>query len=393
MPYICLATDNIPDGVLQVLDLSPNTSQRNASIDPPGQTRYINRVQNQPLAVNATSGLTTKDARGLTAYLVAKVEPLGLTQATATVTVANAAAADTVTIAGVVFTAVNGVPNAALRQWRDVAGTGSNANTATSLAAAINNAAGQALITAAIGGGVTVTASALAAVVTLTLSSTGSADVADATLATSNNARLAKSGAYLALAVGVPSAAAYADAAADLIARVDAGESLEIADVNTVLSASLGGSTELTDAGGSRSAGSLAELLDLLAGRGFSLDKGTAIFTTPDTAPVWTAGTSRGSFTASSQVYDTQMQSGELAPVAIGGDAETREIKPVRATQDSGYFQASLQSGHLYQLQNGVTLFPDSDVLPFHATLFQKSNQSSVSGRVVTVYNNDGTLA
>ena len=41
--YICMKRTDIPDGVLQITDLQPNVSQRNAAIDPPGQTKYINR--------------------------------------------------------------------------------------------------------------------------------------------------------------------------------------------------------------------------------------------------------------------------------------------------------------------------------------------------------------
>ena len=51
MPYICLARTDIPDGTLQVLDLVPNTSLR-SNLDPPGQTRYVNRVQNDPVSYN-----------------------------------------------------------------------------------------------------------------------------------------------------------------------------------------------------------------------------------------------------------------------------------------------------------------------------------------------------
>lgn len=513
MPYICLATDNIPDGVLQVLDLWPNTSQRSRTIDPPGQTRYVNRVQNDPTAVNSVTGKATKAAHGLMAYLVSRVEPFGLDNATGTVTLANVDHGDTVTIAGVVFTATrnfatgtvtianvqagdtvtlggvvftavaggadpaaqefndsasaggnfpaaasletaindaasqalisagnagitataddaggsdvvtltasvrgsggnlalassNGVrlavsgatltytaPAAASQQFDTFAEAGGDNATAASLEAAVNHAASQALITAAIGGGVTITAADAANVVTLTLSSVGSADLAAATLASSTGVRLAVSGAYLALSGSIPTAAEYADAAADIIARVDAGSTMTLTAVNAVLTASFGGiSTELTNAGGSQSAGVLTELLDILAGRGFYVEKGETIYSDLN-AYVWAGGSAVGSFTSDSTVYDSRMVMGELAPNAIGGDTESRERKPVRSTHDSTYFQASLQAGHLYQLQNGVTLFPDSDVVPFHRSLFQKENQAEVTGRIVTVYNDDGTLA
>jgi hypothetical protein len=44
MPYILMVRSDIPDGTFFVGDLTPNTSQRNGSIDPPGQTLYVNRV-------------------------------------------------------------------------------------------------------------------------------------------------------------------------------------------------------------------------------------------------------------------------------------------------------------------------------------------------------------
>ena len=47
--YICMKRTDIPNGVLQITDLQPNVSQRNGSIDPPGQTKYINRLQNDTL--------------------------------------------------------------------------------------------------------------------------------------------------------------------------------------------------------------------------------------------------------------------------------------------------------------------------------------------------------
>jgi hypothetical protein len=68
MPYICLRRSDIPAGTLQVLDLWPNTSQRNQAIDPAGQTKYVNRYQNDTLAVSG--GATVAAYSGLAAYLV-----------------------------------------------------------------------------------------------------------------------------------------------------------------------------------------------------------------------------------------------------------------------------------------------------------------------------------
>ena len=68
MPYICQARNDIPDGILQVLDLLPNTSQRNLIYDPPGQTKYVNRLQNDTVAVSG--GFTAATYKGLAAYII-----------------------------------------------------------------------------------------------------------------------------------------------------------------------------------------------------------------------------------------------------------------------------------------------------------------------------------
>lgn len=68
MPFICLRRSDIPAGTLQVLDLWPNTSQRNQAIDPAGQTKYVNRYQNDTLALVGTA--TAAEYKGLAAYFV-----------------------------------------------------------------------------------------------------------------------------------------------------------------------------------------------------------------------------------------------------------------------------------------------------------------------------------
>jgi hypothetical protein len=59
---------DIPNGVLQVLDLQPNVSQRNGSIDPPGQTKYVNRLQNDTLVLSGND--TAAQYEGFAAYLI-----------------------------------------------------------------------------------------------------------------------------------------------------------------------------------------------------------------------------------------------------------------------------------------------------------------------------------
>ena len=71
MPYIAMIREDIPDGTLQVLDLVPNTSQRNQIYDPVGQTKYVNRLQND--AVVVSSNVTAAEYKGLAAYIIDSV--------------------------------------------------------------------------------------------------------------------------------------------------------------------------------------------------------------------------------------------------------------------------------------------------------------------------------
>lgn len=75
MPYIAQTRTDIPNGVLQVLDLWPYTSQRSI-YDPPGQTKYINRGEFTGAGLNASRPTTVSGAStasytvyGLAAYL------------------------------------------------------------------------------------------------------------------------------------------------------------------------------------------------------------------------------------------------------------------------------------------------------------------------------------
>lgn len=89
--YICRIRTDIEAGALQILDLSPNSSLRNAAIDGPGQTGYLgDRVENDTLAALAANA-TVAEYEGLAAYLIDHVidEVSGVT---ITEVVANAAA-------------------------------------------------------------------------------------------------------------------------------------------------------------------------------------------------------------------------------------------------------------------------------------------------------------
>lgn len=81
MPYICMSRSDVADGTIQVLDLFPNSSQRNLIYDGEGQTRYINRAVTSTVSMSAAflaSGATIgQDAVGLGAYLVDTMDSNG----------------------------------------------------------------------------------------------------------------------------------------------------------------------------------------------------------------------------------------------------------------------------------------------------------------------------
>jgi len=93
MPYIIMRRTDIPNGVLQVDDLKPNDSQRNYTLDPPGQSGYVRDVPVSQTVITTGAGpiLTVRDACGLAAYLIDNVEDSSTTAITAAV--ANDAAA------------------------------------------------------------------------------------------------------------------------------------------------------------------------------------------------------------------------------------------------------------------------------------------------------------
>lgn len=86
MPYICLARNDISDGSIQILDLSPNTSQPK----PPyakGQTKYVNYPTLGDATAKFTTGaatqITTVDIAGLSAFFLDRFEVSSAGQATA----------------------------------------------------------------------------------------------------------------------------------------------------------------------------------------------------------------------------------------------------------------------------------------------------------------------
>lgn len=109
MPFICLANANVPNGVLQVTDLWPNESQRNGSIDPPGQTCYVNRPVTDPIGLSGAGPILVAGIResadlfvlsGLAAYLADRIDPGGSEAATGAVTAVGPLVGDTLRFTG-----------------------------------------------------------------------------------------------------------------------------------------------------------------------------------------------------------------------------------------------------------------------------------------------------
>ena len=89
MPYVCMIRSDIEDGTLQILDLEPDSSQRNPCIDPIGQTKYVDRVTNGTVAALVVDGANTETSTvtsGLAAYLIDNVESGGLAAGTDSLT-------------------------------------------------------------------------------------------------------------------------------------------------------------------------------------------------------------------------------------------------------------------------------------------------------------------
>lgn len=88
MPYIIMKRDDIPAGVLQVLDLVPNTSQHNQIYEAVPQTKYVRAVQNEAATLLTNGGVITfaAETRGLIAWLLTNVDDGTGVAATGTIT-------------------------------------------------------------------------------------------------------------------------------------------------------------------------------------------------------------------------------------------------------------------------------------------------------------------
>ena len=432
MPFICLANANTPNGTLQITDLGSSESQRNNSVDPPSQNRYLNRPATDLLAVDdftgAVSGVQASANKtvleGLGAYLLDRVEPGSSLVPASTVTLTGVQAGDEITIKGIIFQFQAGANVLAGRTGvvadEFIVGLGaSDAAAAANLVLALNDNGDVSPILdavaplnihsfapAAVGAAVTIQPENAGAVL-----QTGA--VNQFSVVVSNAARLVLDAASAASGrfsrtVERWDAAQLASAVSGvngIQTRVDAGLGLTLAEVNVLLLASCNGDLGGTSIAGSNSTGDLQELLSIMAGRRYQIPLGAVKFTptvSPETVSVWTA-TQRGSFTVSRQVFDTAMVGGEWGPstpwvkrgsTVSGGDVSTNDLGGIRSTVDSTHLESSLQTGQLSHYASGVSLFPDAAVSAFVSNWTRRTLRKSTltNQRVVTVYDDDGTV-
>jgi len=279
MPYIIMKRSDIPVGTLQVLDLTPNTSNRNLIYDPPGQTKYVDPVQNDTVvtAVNgAGDTVMYRATNGLAAWLITNLNDGTGAPGVGTFTLVAATpiiAGNTVTVGAQLFTAVAGARTPGANDFSIAVFT--DAGIALDLAAAINDPlnglaqpGGLANLVAAvpIGGGVAITANMDGAAGNLVLATSnaggfspvgmaGGADAAAITAADANTGAAAILALY-----------AYGD-------LTSAAGVLTLAAINGVL---VGGAAI--------TAAQLTRVLDILAGRQFQTPRGVQIETA---AIVW----------------------------------------------------------------------------------------------------------
>jgi hypothetical protein len=342
MPYIIMKRDDIPAATLQVLDLEPNVSQRNLTLDPPGQTKYVNPVVNETVVTYIPTGMERtvfRDVSGLAAWFITNVPDVAGTAASGTFIFAPGVVdGDTVTIPA---SAIGG-PNVTLT-FRDAPSSifdvqiGSNevAN-AGNLVGVINNpAVGLAPFVSA--------AFTAPATVTVTAVQDGTAGNA-VTLAESAAAIAAAGLAGGVDAGGMTAAEANADAA-DVLGLLAFGDLtaaagvLDLAAINGALTA------------GVVTAAQVSDILDILAGRQYFVPAGTLV--------------------EDAGIYD-------VAP-AVGTATGPRFIDPtLRLLFDNDGLPLSFALGELEG-------FTDSGFV-------YQGVAGNPNGEAVAVYNDDGTL-
>jgi len=273
MPYIIMKRNDIPDGTLQVLDMEPNTSLRNYTLDAPGQTKYVNAAQNETVvtAVNGAGDIVMHfAANGLASWFITNVNDGTGAAGVGTFTITFATpiiAGNTVTVGAQLFTAVAGARTPGANDFSIASGT--DPGIATDLAAAINDP----LNGLAQPGGLAnlVTAVPAAAVVTLTANMDGAAG--NLVLASSNAPGFAPVGMAGGVDAGALTAADANDDAQDVLDLLAFGDLTAAAGVLTL------GAINGALTAGTITAAQLPRVLDILAGRKYQTPKGIQIET------------------------------------------------------------------------------------------------------------------
>jgi hypothetical protein len=347
MPYIIMKRSDVPAGVLQVLDMDPNTSLRNLTLEPVGQTKYIDPVVNDEVVLMQPGGGGTpivfrRAANGLAAWIATNVnDGTGLAAVGAITAIAfPAAPGDTFTVDGQLYVANAGIPRTGgLNDWDPL--QGSVAAIATEIAAAINDPLNGTPPGTVVG---LVTAAPAAGTVTITANTVGTAG---------NSIAIAEASASLTSAPMAGGAdadaltAAEINTSADVIldARLRFGNltlpalTLTLGDINGALVA------------GSITAAQLPEVLDILAGRQYEVPNNTQI-------------DSNGS------TFDVQ--------------------PPVGTEGGPGFVAGTLRA--LF-LNDGLPLsFAQGELLGFTDSGFVYGGVAGTNGEAVVVYNDDGTF-
>jgi hypothetical protein len=313
-------------------------------------------------------------------------------------------------------TLVNVNANPALFQFDSLINStlGTDITSATSLAAALNNATSDVALGTTIGGS-TVTASNVggtSAVVTSLADTAGSVGAMGITESTAGVRVVVSAGAMAKTMVTWTAALINASAAA-VQALVDAGTACTVVLIDAAMNAVVGVSGISIATGTS----SLADILSILAGRAYQVP----VPVVKDVTGTNWSTVATGSFTGPNTTWDTGMLSGEWGATtagrkalktgggltnptflttpagAAGGDVVNNELAGVRSTYDGTHFQASVNAGQLFRLSAGVTLFPDPEVQAWSSrtagspTALQRQ-ATLVNQRVVTVLDDDGSL-
>jgi hypothetical protein len=358
-------------------------------MDPPGQARYINRVQNDPLYLTA-AGVVPQDTYGLTAYFADRLEPGGLEAATATVTCAGVNVATTLNIGGVLFT---GAAGADLPNQIFLANPADNNATATSLTAAINHANARLLFVALRGAGNYPVAVSPAAVITLTGNTVGQGSAFS--LVTNVPAELTLSHPHMARTFESWTAALLSALSTPIIANMDAGLATTAVAIDALINAVPGVSN--TSISSPASTTTVEDILSILAGRGYYVPAGAAKLTN---AYIWDT-TAAGGFGIPYYKQDSQMLGGEIRPFVIGGDSYTKETRPIRHTYISDELIESLDEGEIavFRAAPGmppVTLWPRSGIIPQYPWTYQKALLNPVAqvnnAQIIIVFDDDGTI-